>query len=54
MFLTLRGTGNRPAGDYTLLAVLGFSTVPMLISVGGREAPFLLTASLASGSVVER
>ena len=52
LFFTLRGTGNRPAGAYMLLAVLGFSAVPLLISLGGREAPFLLTASLKAGAII--
>ena len=52
LFFTLRGTGNRTAGAYMLLAVLGFSAVPLLISLGGREAPFLLTASLKAGAII--
>ena len=35
-----------------LVAVLGFSLVPLVISVGGKDAPFLLTASLKAGAIV--
>ena len=51
-FLTLRGVGNVSATGYMLIAVLGFSLLPVFVALGARDTPFLFAAALRVGAVV--
>ena len=52
MFFSLRGEGNGAASSYMLIGVIGFSLVPLLIAVFGRDAPILFTGGLRIGSII--
>ena len=51
-FVTVGGRGDQTAAAYMLISVLGFSMIPVVVALGGRESPLMFSAVLRLGAVL--